>query len=91
VDILCTSTNILRIEEMSTKERYGTAIYEALGEHTYQLADMYIQWATIGEVAKRAGVSRPTAKKYLDLLVEMGRVKSMKFGARTGYALEIGE
>lgn len=73
---------------MSTKQRYGTAVFEALGENAFQLADMYIQWSTAGEVAERAGVSRPTAKKYLELMVEMGRVKSMKFGSRTGYAIE---
>lgn len=72
---------------MSTMERYGNAVYEALAKNTYQLADVYIQWATVGEVAKSAGVSHPTAKKYLDMLVDMGRVKRMKFGPRYGYAI----
>jgi response regulator of citrate/malate metabolism len=72
---------------MSTKERYGNAVFEALSQNTFQLADMYTQWATVGEVAESAGVSKPTAKKYLDLLVEMGRVSAMKFGTRTGYAI----
>lgn len=75
---------------MSTKERYGTAVWQGLLSSTMTLANVYVQWATVGEVANAAGVSRATAKKYLDALVEMGQVKTMKFGGRKGYAVTSG-
>lgn len=56
---------------MSTKERYGTAVWQALV--ALDESDGY-GWAyqTVGEVAVEAGVSSPTARKYLDELCEMG-------------------
>lgn len=75
---------------MSTMERYGTAVWEGLVKNTAVYADVYVQWATVGEVALTAGVSRATAKKYLEMLVEKGDAKSMKFGNRTGYAVTSG-
>nr|CRY94304.1 hypothetical protein [uncultured prokaryote] len=74
---------------MSTEERYGTAVWEALQACTLVLADVYVQWATVGEVAKKAGVSRGTAKKYLDKLCDMSQARSMKFGSRTGYSVNV--
>lgn len=70
---------------MSTEERYGAAVWQGLLASSVTLANVYVQWATVGEVARAGGVSRATAKKYLDKLVEMGHAKSMKFGNRTGY------
>jgi response regulator of citrate/malate metabolism len=75
---------------MSTTERYGTEVWRGLLSVTINLANQYIQWATVGEVARAAGVSRGTAKKYLEMLIEKGDVKSMKFGNRTGYAVITG-
>jgi response regulator of citrate/malate metabolism len=75
---------------MSTRQRYGDAVWAGLLASTMTLANVYIQWATVGDVARAGGVSRATAKKYLDVLVEMGQVKTMKFGARTGYAVTSG-
>lgn len=54
---------------MSTNERYrsivGSGLYDAsMNHHTGALS-----WVTVGEVSAQAGVSRPTARKYLDLLV----------------------
>lgn len=72
---------------MSTTERYGKEVWEALVKETRVYADVYIQWATVGEVAEMAGVSRGTAKKYLEKLVGMGEARSMKFGKRTGYSV----
>lgn len=72
---------------MSTLERYGNEVWEGLNKTTRVYADVYVQWATVGEVAKAAGVTRPTAKKYLDKLVKMGKAKAMKFGKRTGYSV----
>jgi response regulator of citrate/malate metabolism len=75
---------------MSTNERYGTAVWQGLLASTITLANVYVQWATVGEVASASGVSRATAKKYLDKLVAMGQAKTMKFGKRTGYAVTSG-
>lgn len=72
---------------MSTKERYGSEVWTALVNNTRVLADVYVQWATVGEVAASAGVSRGTAKKYLEELVKMGRAKRMAFGKRHGYSV----
>lgn len=72
---------------MSTKERYGTEVWNALVATTRVYANVYVQWATVGEVSQKAGVSRGTAKKYLDALVTMGQARSMKFGKRTGYSV----
>lgn len=70
---------------MSTKERYGTYVYEALIAQTRFYAWGVDVWATVGEVAKVARVSRNTAKKYLEELVSMGHAKKMQFGSRVGY------
>lgn len=75
---------------MSHEERFGTEVWLALKSVTITLANVYQQWATVGEVASAAHVSRATAKKYLDKLVEKGEVKTMKFGRSTGYALKSG-
>ena len=72
---------------MSTEERYGTDVWKALIANTRVLADVYVQWATVGEVAQGAGVSRNTAKKYLERLVDMGHAKKMAFGKRSGYSV----
>jgi len=72
---------------MSTKERYGSSVWDALIKNTRVYANVYVQWATVGEVATTAGVSRGTAKKYLEMLVSTGHAKSMKFGARKGYSI----
>lgn len=72
---------------MSLKERFGTEVWEALQKNTRVYADVYVQWASVGEVAKDARVSRATAKKYLEMLVREGYAKSMKFGNRTGYSV----
>lgn len=70
---------------MSTKERYGSEVWKALCHITRFYAHDNVIWATIGEVAKEAGVSKPTAKKYLIELVEMGIAIDMEFGSRRGY------
>lgn len=70
---------------MSTKERYGTYVWEALVAQTSFYAFGVDIWATVGEVAKVARVSRATAKKYLDELVKTGHASEMKFGSRSGY------
>ena len=75
---------------MSTVERYGGEVWRGLLASTLTLGNVYQRWATVGDVAKAAGVSRATAKKYLNLLVDKGEVKTMKFGSSVGYAVRGG-
>lgn len=62
---------------MSTKERYGTAVWEALVALEDGLAHDAWGWHSAGDVAEKAGVSRTTAKKYLDMMYKMGNVRSI--------------
>lgn len=87
---LVTSHKFDRSVIVSTNERYGTAVWNGLLASTLTLANVYVQWASVGEVAIAGGVSRGTAKKYLELLVEKGAAKKMKFGSRVGYAITSG-
>lgn len=69
---------------MSTTERYGTAIWSALIALEDALAPDAWGWHSAGEVAEKAGVSRNTARKYLNKLYEMKHVRSIG-RAKTGY------
>lgn len=62
---------------MSTTERYGTAIWDAIVKMEQEDESGWF-YATVGEVAERAGVSKPTASKYLDKLYQMGKVTFFK-------------
>lgn len=53
---------------MSTKQRYGTAVWEAVVHFDKLWNDGHTAFRTAGEIAKFAGVSIPTARKYLDQL-----------------------
>jgi len=66
---------------MSTKERYGTAVWLALVELFMEPTTSDEAWITVGEVARRAGCSNPTAKKYLDELRDKGNAKRIMVGA----------
>jgi len=63
---------------MSTNERYGTLVWNAIVE-----LDAIVQvtgesyWLTTKQIAKRAGVSLPTCRKYLSALVGGGHVASI--------------
>jgi len=59
---------------MSTKERYGSDVWRAV----VQISKTSTPFMTVGEVAGIAGVSRPTAKKYLKLLVDDGHLTIWK-------------
>jgi DNA-binding IclR family transcriptional regulator len=54
---------------MSTSERYRSIVGGALFDVSRNHHTGAHLWATVGEVANQAGVSRPTARKYLDILV----------------------
>lgn len=60
---------------MSTKERYGTIVWDALALIFNSSVTPDDGWVSVGEVARVAKVSKPTAKKYLDMLVEMDTAK----------------
>ena len=62
---------------MSHKERFGTAVWEAIIRLEDALDDDAWGWHSAGEVAEEAGVSRTTAKKYLDMMYEMKKVRSI--------------
>jgi len=62
---------------MSTTERYGTAVWNAIVEMEGEDESGWF-YATVGEVAIRAGVTKPTAAKYLKKLYDMGKVTFFK-------------
>lgn len=62
---------------MSTKERYGTEVWNAICRLEDKLTPEQWGWHSAGEVGKEAGVSRNTARKYLDMLYENGNVRSI--------------
>ena len=70
---------------MSTKQRYGNAVWEAISDLTNHKVGKEHEYVSVGEVANRAGVSFPTAKKYLAALWEMGDVTVAKVGDVTGF------
>lgn len=69
---------------MSTKERYGTAVWDALIALEDALQPDDWGWHSAGEVAKKAGVSIATARKYLNMLYESKNVRSIG-RAKSGY------
>lgn len=74
---------------MSTKQRYGNAVWDAIAKLTdHRLGQGHV-WVTVGEVAKEAGVSKPTARKYLNALWEMGDVLATVVGGKVGYRAKI--
>jgi len=67
---------------MSHEERYGTLVWDALVALFNAPETEDDEWITIGEVASKAEVSRPTAKKYLEELIRKGNAKRVTIGAR---------
>lgn len=74
---------------MSTKERYGTAVWDAIAALTSHKVGEGCVYHGVGEVASKAGVSKPTAKKYLAALWEMGHVKIAIIDGHTGFRAEV--
>lgn len=74
-DNLFLSTNIYRMENMSTNQRYGDAVWAAILEIQRQCVEEdRSYWFTVTDVASGAGVSKPTARKYMTKLKEWGRI-----------------
>lgn len=84
-----TSNKLNRGIKMSTKERYGTAVWEAIADLTQHDVGFSHVWVSAGEVAKKAGVSRNTAKKYLCALWEMGDVNCAVIDGVTGFRAKV--
>lgn len=73
---------------MSTKERYGSAVWQAVKDRdTAAVVDDIGYWFTVANIASRAEVSVPTARKYLRELVDMGLVARIGDNRTTLYAL----
>jgi len=60
---------------VSTKERYGNAVWDALMSLQNDLQEDAWGFHSVGEVMERAGVSRGTARKYLEMLNDKGHVR----------------
>lgn len=55
----------------NTELKNGGAVWQAFCN--MEFGDMIDGlWVTVGEVARQAKVSRPTARKYLDMAVDQG-------------------
>lgn len=65
---------------MSHEERYGTLVWQALVKIFNDDQTPDDGWITIGEVAKEAQITKPTAAKYLNKLVGMGNAKRVSVG-----------
>lgn len=68
---------------MSTAQRYGEMVWNALvalsDKPTSEVTPRYY---AVGEVAELAGVSKPTAKKYLTQLINMKEALGVDTGNR---------
>lgn len=65
---------------MSHEERYGTLVWNALVAIFNQPDTPDDGWITVGEVAKEAKITKPTASKYLNKLLSMGNAKRVCIG-----------
>jgi len=74
-------------QEMSTKERFGTIVWNAMHELSYKCDDHVYAFVGISQVCESGGVSRPTAKKYLEQLRSDGFVSRMKINNSYCYRL----
>jgi len=75
---------------MSTKERYGTAVWTALVELTAEEIVGHVTYATATMVGGRAGVSSMTARKYLTIMAEAGTIEVFTMMGITGYRVNFG-
>jgi len=70
---------------MSTKERFGTLVWRSLNELYAKFDERNHQWVTVGEVSEDVGVSKVTARKYLQELVDIGHASFVIVGSTVGY------
>jgi hypothetical protein len=74
---------------VSTKERYGTMVWSALVDLTDNRVGYSHKWVSVGEVANKAQVSLPTAKKYLLSLWEMGHASCAMIDHISGFRANV--
>ena len=72
---------------MSHEERYGTLVWQALVAIFNHSDTPDDGWITVGQVAKMAQITKPTAAKYLNRLREMGEAKRVCVGEGKGQVM----
>lgn len=76
---------------MSSKQRYGTAVWQGLlmaqASHEAGERGMWHSASTVGEFAE---VTTVTARKYLNELVKMGKAHCIQAGSSTFYMVAFG-
>lgn len=70
---------------MSSRERFGTIVYEAIKNRTWSRSTGLRTFTSLGQVAEDARVSNATAKKYLMELIRLEVVKTFPIGKRWVY------
>lgn len=80
LDILFLSLIDLQEQKMSTKQRYAELVWRAVEEIFYEGTPGRFEYLSVGEVAKKAGVSKPTVAKYLKEFHEAGYMDALKVG-----------
>jgi len=70
---------------MSTKERYGNEVWRAVVELSYANGVNTMRLLTVGEVSRKAGMARETAKKHMMTLVRHGVMATFPVGKRWVY------
>jgi predicted transcriptional regulator of viral defense system len=68
-------------------ERYGNAVWAGCLSAAKNEQGDYYAYFTVGDVSKAAGVSKNTARKYLEYLYENGNIKRLKTPRVTLYRL----
>lgn len=61
-----------------TMQRNGSKVEEAAKRVALAGEGVYWLYVTVNQVAKEAGVSKPTAQKYMNLLCQYGVFKEME-------------
>lgn len=67
-----------------TQQRNGNRVWEAALDVSEGMSDTWDGWMTVGEIARQAGVSKPTAAKYLEKAHEAGFLRCFvdRYGMR---------
>lgn len=70
---------------MSTQDRYREVVMMGLKAASYGPKLSRYRWVSVGQVAMMGGVSRNTAKKYLEEGIDIGTVKGIETGLGVCY------
>lgn len=74
---------------MSTIDRYSDAVWDGFCKSSFLVDDNIYNYASVGEIAERAGVSKPTVKKYMDAFAQSENVAALKIGKQTFYRMRV--